>query len=262
MSANRSAQQSTLSSFLEVARTSQFAWFIGHVVVLFSSALYLLTFRGGSSGFHNTLYRVMYLGVIESFSVIIDQQHLRSTNKTSPRDLLLDDNVLYLGVALLWIATPRLTITMVPYVVFSLFHFLTYLKSVLLPQVFHLSENSKILTLVDSFVRQNNDKSMNWSSFSELCCLIIVLLRALLWYPRSWIVAIIYSVFIKVRYEKSPYMKSCVKKWEVRLDGLVSHPKVFPQVKNIYMQFKSNIRQLGKYNLAGPSPATSAAKQN
>lgn len=52
-------------------------------------------------------------------------------------------------------------------------------------------------------------------------------------------------------------MKSGVKKWEVRLDGLVSHPQVPAALKNGYVLFKNNIRELRKYNLSGTAPPKS-----
>ncbi|CAR30383.1 nucleoporin POM33 [Lachancea thermotolerans CBS 6340] len=257
-----------VSRFLELLKTSQFAWFAGHLVALASAFLYLVTFRGGSSGAHNTFYRVLYLGVIESFGIIIYQQHFKrgtpaaGASSAGPRPpvlqlILRDDNALYVALAFMWLLTPRLSLTMFPYVVFSFFHFLTYLKSVILPQVFEIGAKSRLVMAIDKFVRENSDRSMVWSSFSELVCLALVLMRALLWYPKSWITAIVYCLFIKIRYETSPYMKSGVKKWEVRLDGLVSHPQVPAALKNGYVLFKNNIRELRKYNLSGTAPPKS-----
>ncbi|CEP64118.1 nucleoporin POM33 LALA0_S10e02806g [Lachancea lanzarotensis] len=254
-----------ISKLISLAQTSQFAWFGGHLVVLTCALLYLLTFRGGASSLHNTLYRVLYLGVIESFGIIVYQQHFKhraqTTSGSGPAPtitqlLLRDDNSLYVAIAVMWFLTPRLSVTMIPYVVFSFFHFLTYLKSVLLPQVFEIGPDSRLTVLIDNFIRQNNDRSMVWSSFSELVCVAIVLVRALLWYPRSWIVAVVYCLFIKIRYETSPYTRSGVKRWEVRLDGLLSHPSVPVAVKNAYVHFKNNVRQLRNYNLSG-TPAKS-----
>ncbi|SCU99949.1 LANO_0F04478g1_1 [Lachancea nothofagi CBS 11611] len=256
-----------VSKFLELLKTSQFAWFAGHLVVLTCAIFYFLTFRGGASGLHNSLYRVLYLGVIESFGIIIYQQHFKHRSQASgtagaagptptiPQLLLRDDNSMYVAIALMWFLTPRLTVTMVPYVVFSFFHFLTYLKSVILPQVFEIGPDSRLSTIIDRFIRENNDRSMVWSSFSELVCVIVVLVRALLWYPRSWIVAVVYCLFIKIRYETSPYTRSGIKRWEVRLDGLMSHPGVPVALKNGYVHFKNNVRELRKYNLSGTPPA-------
>ncbi|SCU83469.1 LAME_0C05292g1_1 [Lachancea meyersii CBS 8951] len=256
-----------VSKFLSLAQTSQFAWFGGHLVVLTCAFLYMLTFRRGTLHLHNTLYRVLYLGVIESFGIIIYQQHFKhrgqpsgatGTNGPAPtlaQLLLRDDNSMYVAIAVMWFLTPRLTLTMIPYVVFSFFHFLTYLKSVLLPQVFEIGPNSRLTVLIDNFIRENNDRSMVWSSFSELVCVAVVLVRALLWYPRSWIVALVYCLFIKIRYETSPYTRSGVKRWEVRLDGLMSHSGVPAAIKNAYVHFKNNVRQLRKYNLSGTPPA-------
>ncbi|SCV04066.1 LAMI_0H13146g1_1 [Lachancea mirantina] len=253
------------SKLSDLVKTSQFAWFAGHVVVLFCSLLYAMTaFRRGNSGLHNVLYRMAYVGVIESFGIILYQQHLGRGNGTKAplQSLLREDNVLYVILAVMWLLTPRLTITLVPYVVFSLFHVLTYVKSVVLPQLSEQGQPSRLKGPIDNFVRENNGKSMLWVSFAELVCLLLVLVRALLCYRSSWLVLLVFSAFIKIRYETSPHMRSCVKKWEVHVDGLVSHPQVPARVKGFYVRMKNQIRCLNKYSIArGSSAPTDATKQ-
>lgn len=244
---------SPFTNLLDLAKTLQFAWFSGHVVVLLTSLFYFVSFRSKSQ-FHNGLYRLTYLGVLESFSIIIYQQHFKAKNQTlSIKALAQDENVMYFAIALLWLLTPRFTLTMIPFIIFSTFHFLTYMKSVLLPQVLQWNDENRYVALITKFIRENNDKSMVWSGSAELLCLIAVIFRALLWYPKSWLVLIIYSTFIKVRYEKSAYMRNCVKKWEVRADGIVSSPSLPSSLKSGYVKFKETIKQLNKYKLLGGS---------
>lgn len=232
---------------LELVKTLQFAWFGGHCLVLFTSLLYFLAARKNIKT-HDALYRIFYTCVLETFSIIVYQQHFKGRNVNINR-FITDDNFIYALITLFWLLTPRFTFTMIPFIIFSLFHFLTYIHSVLLPTIFHFEEKDPYVQLISEFVRNNRDQSLVWSSNSEIFCFIIVTLRAISWKQRSWTTFIVYGLFIKLRYEKSKYMRNCIRKWEVRVDGLVSHPSVPSQLKYLYATLKRQLDNFGTIQL-------------
>lgn len=237
--------------FLNVAKTLQFVWFCGHAFTLVCSLIYLATFCP-------KVYRAAYFGVLESFGIITYQQYYlkQGTLKDrslSPAALLLNDDLLYFGMAIFWFLTPRFSLSLAPYAAFSLFHVLIYGKSVLLPQVFGMgSENARVAKISD-FIRHYNEKCMYWVGSIELFTWVWLSLRALFFCKRSWILWLAYSFFLKVRFENSRYVKSAFAQWRVRLDGVVSHSSVPPFVKQWYHRFEVLLLQVSRYRLSKTS---------
>lgn len=241
------APHSVSDRFLKVAKTLQFSWFVGHFIVVLSSLMYLFKYSEG-------LYRFAYVGVLASFGIITYQQGLHQKVSLA---LLTNENVLYFALALMWFFTPRFSMSLVPYLLFSVFHVLVYLKTTLLPQVFSqtLEQKSKLVVFIDKFVLDYNERCMYWVSTTELIILVLLIIRAICFVTRSWIVLVVYILFIKVKYETSKYMKAAFSQWRVRMDGVISHPSVPPQAKAAYNQFKTQLINLSKISITSQPEA-------
>ncbi|KAG0669304.1 hypothetical protein C6P45_003903 [Maudiozyma exigua] len=238
----------------------QFAWFAGHAVVLLCSFLYLFSFN-------RIVYRIAYLGVLHSFGIIIYQQyyqgnktgstsgnasstHTNGASNFSLNSLINDENVLYFVLAAMWLLTSIFSMSLVPYSLFSLFHVLKYLQNVLLPVVFGISkENNNTVATVAKFTHTYNERCMYWVGTSEIVIVVLLFLRALLWYPSSWIVLITDLLFLKLRYENSKYTKAAFSQCRVRLDGIISHPSIPPQIKSAYNLAKTKLIEISHYQL-------------
>lgn len=259
---NDGRQPTALSKLLSLSKTLQFAWFTGHVVTLTSTIFFLLSMNP-------VLYRVAWLGVIESFGIITYQHYTSKMPSTggqksvTPQALLQNGDVVYFLLALLWFFTPMFTLSLLPYAIFSLFHVLIYFKGILLPEVFGLNpENSKMVTFITNFVRSFNEKSMYLVGSIELNLFVLLLVRALFWYPRSWIILVAYTLFVKIRYENSKYMQATFAQWRVRFDGAMSHPSVPPMIKRVYGKIKSLLIQVAQVRLSKPQAAAAGSKQH
>ncbi|CCH61218.1 hypothetical protein TBLA_0E01610 [Henningerozyma blattae CBS 6284] len=227
----------------EILKSLQFCWFLGHALVLICSTLY--TVLGFSS-----LYYVSLLGVIESFGIITYQHFILHKNKITFNSVARNDNAQYLGLALLWLFTSRFPFALVPYFMFSLFHGLIYLKTTLLPHVCKWnSTNSKTVREISTFVHTYNDRCMHYVGVTELFILVLAILRAILWFPNSWMVLIFYSIFMKLKYESSKYTKAAFAQWRVRLDGLIAHPSVPLPVKQMYTNAKLLLTRVASHNI-------------
>lgn len=252
--------QKPIEKLTQLAKTQQFAWFMGHVVVLASGFVYFISFK-------DYLYRLAYVGVLHSFGVITFQQYFskQATGKKTISSLLRDDNVLYFALSALWFVIPRFSLSLIPYIIFSVFHTLRYLQNVLLPTVFDLSkDNSKVVNQIGHFTQNYNERCMYWVATVELVTFVIIILRAILFYPRSWILLVFYTLFIKIKYENSKYSKTAFAQWRVRLDGLISHPSVPPAAKQAYNSLKSKLIEISHFQLTSAMPATSTenSKEN
>ncbi|SMN20396.1 similar to Saccharomyces cerevisiae YLL023C POM33 Transmembrane nucleoporin involved in nuclear pore complex (NPC) distribution, assembly or stabilization [Maudiozyma saulgeensis] len=255
--------------FISLTENLQFAWFAGHAVVLLCSFFYLFSFN-------RIIYRIAYLGVLHSFGIIVYQQYYQNVKtaatsnnnggassnagtsfpKLSLNVLINDENILYFVLAAMWLITPVFSLSLVPYSLFSLFHVLKYLQNILLPIVFGISKenNSKVAT-VAKFTHTYNEKCMYWVGTSEIIIVVLLLVRALLWYPSSWIVLLTFILFLKLRYENSKYTKSAFSQCRVRLDGIISHPSIPPPVKSAYNTAKAKLIELSRYQLTKPIEA-------
>ena len=247
--------KSLVQRFMAVAKSLQFAWFTGHSVVLISSILYLLKMSFGIIIYQQFFTRNEPLQTQDAAAT-------KASIKSRVAGLLKSEDVLYLVLANFWLFTPRFSFSLIPFFAFAVFHVLIYVEKVLLPKVFHLSskDSSKILSFIDKFVVQYNDLCMHWVGTAELLIFILVLFRAILCFQRSWIILVVYAIFIKLRYENSKYMKAAFAQWRVRMDGIISHPSIPPFVKRAYNAIKMSLVRLSEYRLSGAPQVTK--KQN
>ncbi|KAJ1945805.1 Transmembrane nucleoporin [Linderina pennispora] len=119
-----------------LAQTAQFYWWIGHVVVLtFGAMYYLKRMLGASSA--NWYYSSAYMGALLSYTIVIYKTYgPPQLNLAFVRRLILDENVEYLLLAFYWFTQRAIVVTLLPFVVFSLFHVITYSRSTLIPIFF------------------------------------------------------------------------------------------------------------------------------
>ena len=261
------AATASKKSFSQLVRTPQFVWFLGHLLVCIMVPIYAITYN-------EIVYRLTYIGILQSFGVIIYQKYYLSpknrrshahqhrgsgsgsTNplsKLNPYTLMNDENVLYLILAVCFLITPRLFLSLVPYFLFSVFHVSRYLESTILPNLFSMNkENSPIVRKIDAFTVKYNERCMYWVGTIEIFILTLLFFKALLFYRGSWIMLFTYTIFLKIRYENSKYTKAAFAQWRVRLDGVISHPSVPPMVKNAYSVVKSRLIELSRYQLSKP----------
>lgn len=228
---------------LILANTMQFAWFIGHVLTLLFGSIYFLTYRSTNSKLNYSSYKLMYLSIIESFGIILYQSYKSKNLKIDkPLELLKNDNIQYISIAIcLFAFIPIITISSFPFLLFSTFHSLTYLKSSLLPILPFNSQ--KICNQITNFIKKYNIISMQYSSIIELLTFIYILLNGLIWRKGYWISTIFYGLFIKLRFDTSKYTRDTLKIWEVNLDGLLSSTSIPSQIKQGWFTFKSLLKK-------------------
>ncbi|KAJ2715002.1 Transmembrane nucleoporin [Coemansia spiralis] len=130
----RGAPATTVSErFVALAKTAQFYWWVGHVVVLVFGTLYYLKRPFGSQA-ANWYYTKAYLGALMSYTIVIYKTYgPPQANLAFVHRLIVDENVEYLFLAGVWLISKPMVVTLVPFVVFSLFHVVSYTRSSLIP---------------------------------------------------------------------------------------------------------------------------------
>lgn len=215
-----------------------------------SSLTYIFLSFSSSSSYQllKFFYKLAYLGVLESFGIIIYRSYKNKLSTLSVSLFLVDDNLQYTYDALIWFLMPvTYGISLLPFILFSIFHCLVYLKNVILP-IFAEHNGSKqnnyfsnLILQIANFITSNNESSLIYSANLELIVFAFILFKAVIFSKYSWYLVILYSVFVKLRFDKSPYTRSAVKAHEVRIDGLISDPRMPPSIKQGWANFKNMI---------------------
>ncbi|KAI9007422.1 hypothetical protein CLU79DRAFT_723591 [Phycomyces nitens] len=120
------------TTLVDLFKTLQFAWFIGHILTLFGALFYVLSLIVFHSSFF--AYALAYAGAFMSYGVVLYKAH-GSPKLTADygRRLLTDENTQYLLLSLFWLSQPPMAVTLIPFATFSAFHALGYLRTTLLP---------------------------------------------------------------------------------------------------------------------------------
>lgn len=186
-----------------------------------------------------------FIGIVQSFGILVFQS-LRK-NGTSLLALTKDDNFQYflLGLAFL-LLRPYVLLPLAPFILFSFFHVLAYTRGYILP-AFNLGE-SGIASTIENFTSNNNSRSIALASILEMYSLFWLTLRLLLFRKNSLFPWIVYVVFIKVRFEKSVLTRKYFKDLELQVEGAVNRAG-HPKIKELWMQFKSILREAGNFYL-------------
>uniref|UniRef100_A0A060TG91 ARAD1D21450p n=1 Tax=Blastobotrys adeninivorans TaxID=409370 RepID=A0A060TG91_BLAAD len=226
-----------------LVKTVQFAWFVGHVLALVGSFFYLLfslrIFK--SPSFPKFWYREAYVAIIFTFSIILNQTY--RSKPLTVQALLRDDNCHYIFLAFLWLFSRPSFFTLPPFLVFSLFHVLTYLRSYLLPALGHGS-SSPLSAQIGHFVTGYNDRFMMLAASIECLQFVRLLFRVFTFRKGTLVQFIIYVGFMKLRYDNSMFTRTIVKQYEVRIDSLLANPAVPPVVRNGWISFKNSLAQV------------------
>lgn len=231
----------TTTQLSTIVQSLQFAWFVGQVLTLLSLTLYYLTYLKIGSGLYKFWYKVAFVGVVESFGILIYQLFLKEGLKI--RVLLGDDNTQYwwLGANLLLIR-PFVLLTTTSFFLFSVFHVLAYTKGYLLP-AFGLSDHV-VSKQIGDFITNNNTKSIQLSSLLEISTLAWLFIRVITIRKRSLVPFIIWLIFIKIRYEKSVFIRNYFKSIELRIEDVVNG-QGNANIKQGWVQVKQVVRKVG-----------------
>jgi len=179
-----------------------------------------------------------------------------------------DENVQYLFMALIWLFTGPIYLALLPFTIYSTFHFLTYLRTALIPTLMPppttpqypaggsstgttqpgqkpKSTTPNVLSdAISKFVKSHYDTSMAIVANLEIALFIRLLLGGLV-FMNSWILVIIYAVFLRVRVGQSPFVRQALTTTESMVDGLVADPRAPPAARGVWANVKDGIRKLG-----------------
>ncbi|RKF57576.1 Nucleoporin POM33 [Golovinomyces cichoracearum] len=241
----------------QLAQTLQFTWFVGHLSVVLSVISYYssyLTFNFYSPK-ATFSYRSAFFSAAVTYGIVVYKAfraRIRSTGSftLSPLTILSDENVQYLGIALVWLWSSQYSIAMLPFGIYSIFHIATYTRSILVPTFQAGSSNGttsppKSSTISDSigvFVKKYYDTSMRIVASLEIALWCRIFISVISFTKGSWILMIIYTTFLRARYSQSSFVQDQFRNYEARIDSLVGAQSIPPTARQAWNAVRNGLR--------------------
>lgn len=154
-------------------------------------------------------------------------------------------------MALIWLFSRHIPLAILPFAVYSVFHVATYTRSNLLPTIqpqpaAPAGEKPKASGLADAignFVKNYYDSSMTLVAILEIALWFRLLGSALLFQKGSWILIVVYTVFLRARFHQSTFVQQAVNQLTARGDAVANRQDMPPAVRQGWDAVKSGIKQ-------------------
>ncbi|KAK4183452.1 nucleoporin POM33 [Podospora australis] len=250
----------------KLASTLQFAWFAGHAALILCITRYAFSWLRFNyySGMARFCYRTAFIAAAGTYGIVV-YKTWRARQKTGakqpggPVGYLSDENVQYLLMALVWLLLPQYPLALLPYGIYSVFHVATYTRANLIPTLFPpqkvaptagAAPNGKpqyaphpLSDAIGVFVKKYYDMSMSMVSSLEILLWVRVLLAAIFFQYRSWVLLVLYTVFLRARYAQSSHVQNSFAMLEARIDNLVGAQGTPPAARQAWDVVKNGARQ-------------------
>ncbi|KAJ5105068.1 Nucleoporin POM33 [Penicillium alfredii] len=222
-----------------LAQTLQFAWFVGHLTLLISVLRYTLSFIFFNyySSSAKIAYRLAFISAAVTYGIVVYKGHfargVQGNVPTIVTKLISDENVQYLGMALVWLYSRQLLLALLPFSVYSVFHVATYSRMYLIPTLQPPSQGapgpasptspsskpagkqSPLAETIGRFIKQYYDASMGVVATLEILLLFRLVLSAITFSKGSWVLLVVYLAFFRARYAQSSFVQQAVRQgWE------------------------------------------------
>ncbi len=150
------------------------------------------------------------------------------------------------AMALVWLISRQYPLALLPFTVYSIFHILTYTRGILLPTLSPppptpAGQKPKASALSDTlgrFVKDYYDASMSIVAGLEIALWFRILVSAIMFTKGSWILLVIYTVFLRARIAQSTFVQGMLKQLGARGDAVANRQDVPPAARNVWEQVK------------------------
>lgn len=162
-------------------------------------------------------------------------------------------------MGLVWLFMPQYPLALLPYGIYSIFHVATYIRATLIPTITPpqkvtppagASPGTKpqyvqhpAAEAIGTFVKRYYDSSMSIVSSLEILLWIRLLLGAVLFQRRSWILLGLYTAFLRARFAQSSHVQNSFSQLEARIDNLIGAQGTPPVARQVWDGVKGTARQ-------------------
>lgn len=248
--------------FMNLAKTLQFAWFVGHLTLLVTTLRYsfcMLKFSW-STATASISYRLAFISAAVTYGIVVYKAYrarIRAgqmpTGQQGAMKILGDENVQYLLMALVWLYSKSVFFALFPFAVYSTFHFLTYTRTNLLPALIPTAAGAPPPTITETlgkFVKNNYDASMHLVANLEILLWVRIFLYCLV-FKNSWILLAIYTVFLRARFSQSVFVRDAFKGLELRGDATIVDARVPEGLRSAWTVGKTIVKRFGEVTDVG-----------
>jgi len=244
-----------------------YLWAFGHLVML-SGSIYILIQSALFRPTPSRVYKGSYTGALLSYSIVVVKSlGYPTANRQWIARAFADENVQYAILALYWWISKPINITVLPFMTFSLFHCLTFLRTNILPKLSSAPAaapgqprpprpTDAYSRKIQDWVKSNYDTAMRFVAYAELAIFLRVAVGALL-LRDSLITPLFLAHFLRLRYHASPFTKQAITTIKARLDDIF-----LPRggmVANVYRTGTGMLEKWGGGRLVPPAgPAAGA----
>ncbi|EFE35825.1 uncharacterized protein ARB_04759 [Trichophyton benhamiae CBS 112371] len=208
-------------------------------------------------------YRFAFVAAAATYGIVVYKGYVARgrLGGSIPNDIIKlagDENVQYLGMALVWLCSRQLLFALLPFAIYSFFHVATYTRTYLIP-TFQPSpdagpaspsgrpaaaKSSPLADQIGRFVKTYYDTSMAMVAALELSLLIRLIFTALTFSSGSWLLLVIYFWFFRSRYTQSSFVQAVVAHSTARIDAMLSHQSTPPAVRQGWEVVKNAVQRL------------------
>ncbi|GJJ77695.1 transmembrane protein 33 [Entomortierella parvispora] len=254
------------NTLLTLIKGPQFVWWLGHVILLFCTAMYLpywLTFNY-KAGAH--WYTRAFVGALISYGVVVyksfpefkfDAQFLQS--------VIVEENVQYFLMAIFWWRSTPMLAPLIPYVVFAFFNALNYTRTNLLPAFMPGNASAGIARQIQTWTEKNHGPAMALVAIIEVIGVMGSLILGAITFQSSFLSPIVYANFLRFRYFFNTHTRSAFALIRARLDALIlpptGNPKIPPKVVQAYTLLQGAVTRFGMAAVQQPGANGAAPAQ-
>lgn len=225
-----------------MATTQHYLWASGHFLLLLSSLRCFLAWAA-LKNVSAWWYKASFTGALISYAIVC-QKSLGNPqlNIAYLKRAMLDENVQYFILALFWWSSKPVAFALVPYMIFSLFHALTFTRTTLMAQFLKPAppataggppQPPPLAKKLHAWVKANYDPAMKFVAVVELLIFARVLLGALA-FQNSLLSPIVYAHFLRQRYYQSQFSRDAIVMISTMVEQIVRRPGIPPIILTIW----------------------------
>jgi transmembrane protein 33 len=244
---------------------------VGHLTLLFCTFRYTLSYItfNATSRWAVFSYRLAFVSAAATYGIVVYKgirARSRPSGQTgqrpsqSPLSYLLDENVQYLLMALVWLYSRQIPLALLPFSVYSVFHVATYTRANLIPTIQPSPAagakspgkspgagekySSPLADTIGRFVKQYYDASMSLVAALEIALWFRVLLSAFTFSKGGFLLVIIYTAFFRSRYSQSTFVQGAFHNFAQRIDTQVANQSTPPAARQAWHTVKGVVQQV------------------
>jgi len=233
---------SKISSLMNI----QFVWFLGHLTTVLCTVLYV------SSALYKpfmSFYKRAFIGVLLSYGIVLYKLYgTPKLDKMYWMRLVNDENLQYMLLAFVWMTSPPIFILLLPYFIFSFFHALEYIISVLFPLFVPNQTDSQkaLIAKARNFINTYQPITLQFIARLEVVGILPLLLIMVLFKRATFIQPFIFVQFLRFRYISSPLVQREFTSLRLTLDSkLLGNAKVPAAIQNVYVKIRDFVIKIG-----------------